>query len=515
MSTKAPTASSNGDFGRNAARGAAVTMGGQLVRILIQFVSVVVLSRLLSPDEYGLFTMVMVIVGVSEVFRDFGLSNAAIQAPSLSSRQRDVLFWANAGIGVALGVILFGVAYLIGALYGRPELIPLAQFMALTFVLNGIATQHRASLSRDLRFGALALIDVVASVGALAIAIVLAVSGASYWSLAWQMVSLALISLVLVMAASRWLPRLPRRGTDMTGFYRFGWNMVSTQLIGYAASNTDSLVLGLRFGPGPLGVYSRGFQLLMNPLNQLRAPITRVAIPVLSRMQAEHERLRFNSYVTRGQIALGYTLVAGLALVAGAAQPLVDVFLGPKWGEVPPVLRLLAVAGAFQTLALVGYWVYVSRGLTGHLFRFTLMSAGMKITFVLIGSQWGIVGVAAGFALEPVLSWPLSLWWLNRATPIPIRTLLVGVVRISAAAIIAGAAAFGATVLAAPAGAVVQILAAVVAEVMAYGLLALIVRPIRRDVLVLLEIVRTARRSKTTPPIEPGDAGPADDGSTL
>jgi PST family polysaccharide transporter len=283
--------------------------------------------------------------------------------------------------------------------------------------------------------------------------------------------------------------------------------------VGYAANNTDSLILGLRYGPVPLGIYSRGFQLLMNPLNQLRAPVTRVAIPVLSRIQ--EERTRYDDYIVRGQIALGYTLVAALGLVGGAAEPIVHVFLGERWGEVAPVLRFLTVAGAFQTLALVGYWVYVSRGLTGQLFRFTLMSAGMKIAFVLIGSQWGVVGVAAGFALEPVLSWPLSLWWLNRASRIPIRQLLWGVARISSVTLLAGAAAFGATILAEPAGSIVQILAAVVADLVVYAIAAMIVPAVRRDVLVLVGIVRAARRR--TPPVaqSPSDAGPADDGSTL
>lgn len=501
----------SGDFGRHAARGAAVTMVGQLTRILVQVVSVVVLARFLTPNDYGLFAMVMAVVGVSEIFRDFGLSNAAIQAKTLGHRQRDILFWANSGIGIALGAVIFGLAYLIAALYGRPELVPLAQFMGLAFLLNGVCTQHRASLSRALRFTTLAVVDVAASVIALAVAIVFAVLGAGYWALAWQMVTLSLATLVLVLAASRWLPRLPKRGVDMRGFYRFGWNMVATQLVGYAANNTDSFVIGLRLGPAPLGIYSRGFQLLMNPLNQLRAPVTRVAIPVLSRIQ--DQQARFDSYIVRGQVALGYTLVAGLGLVAGAAEPIVALGLGERWLEVAPVLRFLTVAGAFQTLALVGYWVYVSKGLTARLFQFTLMSAALKITFVLIGSNWGVVGVAAGFALEPVVSWPLSLWWLNRWAPIPIRTLLLGVVRLSLLTLSAGAAAYGATVFASAGGTILQILAAIVADLAVYALAALLVPAVRPDLRLVLDIVRAARRSKTPPVVSPEPDGPADDGS--
>lgn len=485
--------SSSAGFGGRAVRGVAVTMGGQLTRMVVQIVSVMVLARLLTPHEYGLFAMVMAIAGVSEIFRDFGLSNAAIQAPTLSRGQRDKLFWVNSGIGLTLGLVIVALSFPISAIYRQPELVALTQFMAIAFALNGVATQHQASLSRKLRFGALALVDVFASVGALGTAITLAVLGFGYWALAWQLVAQSFLTLVLSVSFARWLPGLPRRDVSLAGFYRFGWNIVSSQLINYAANNADSLIIGFRFGASALGLYSRGFQLLMNPLNQLRSPITRVAVPVLSRVQDERER--FNRFITTGQIALGYSLVAGLAFIAGASDPIVRVFLGQDWIDAGPVLRFLAIAGAFQTLAFVGYWVYVSRGLTAVLFRFTLMSASMKVVFVVIGSQWGIVGVAAGFALEPILSWPLSIWWLSRATDIPRRSLLLGVVRLGGLGTLAGVAAWAATAATAPLGAVPQIIAGLVACLVVYALLALVAAPVRRDMVLLRDIVRSVRRS--------------------
>jgi PST family polysaccharide transporter len=467
-------------------------MGAQIGRMVIQLLAVVILARLLSPHDYGLFAMVMAIAGVSEIFRDFGLSNAAIQAPTLSSGQRDKLFWINSGIGITLGLIIVGLSFPISAIYGEQELVALTQFMAIAFAVNGITTQHQASLSRSLRFGTLALVDVLASVGALGTAVTLAALGFGYWALAWQLVSTSLLTLILSISFARWLPRLPRRDVSLKGFYRFGWNMVASQLVNYAANNTHALIIGLRYGPAALGVFDRGFRLLMNPLNQLRSPITRVAVPVLSRVQTENER--FNRYITIGQLAMGYSLVPALAFIAGAAEPIVRVALGSEWIDAGPVLRFLAIAGAFQTLSYVGWWVYNARGLMDVLFKFTLMSASMKVVFVVIGSQWGIAGAAAGFALEPVLSWPLSIWWLSRATEIPRRSLLVGAVRLSSLGAIAGVSAWGATTLAAPLGSVVQIAAAFGTCVVVYALLALLIPPVRRDVVLLAGLARSGRR---------------------
>jgi PST family polysaccharide transporter len=159
---------------------------------------------------------------------------------------------------------------------------------------------------------------------------------------------------------------------------------------------------------------------------------------------------------------------------------------------VPPLLRLLALAGIFDTLAFVGYWVYLSRGLTGQLVRYASFEAAVRLTCILVGSTWGVIGVAAGYALSPALTWPISLWWLSRLAPIPVRQLLGGAVRILVlAAGVAASSCAGARVLAeAPVG--VTLLGAAAAGLAAYAVLCSAVGPMRRDLWSVFEVVRLA-----------------------
>ena len=136
----------------SASRGALVTLAGQAVRVVIQLAGIVVLARLLGPSDYGLVAMVTVIIGVGEVFRDFGLSSAAIQAKILTPAQKDNLFWINGGIGLLLTLLVCALASPIADFYGDPRLQPLSYALSLTFLLNGLSTQFRADLSRHLRF---------------------------------------------------------------------------------------------------------------------------------------------------------------------------------------------------------------------------------------------------------------------------------------------------------------------------------------------------------------------------
>ncbi|MGO3886168.1 MAG: lipopolysaccharide biosynthesis protein [Mycetocola sp.] len=492
-----PTATpAPGSLGRTAAGGAAITMVGQVARILIQIGTVAVLARLVTPAETGHFAMLMAVVGVSEIFRDFGLSNAAIQARTLSTAQRTQLFWVNTAIGGALSILVFLAAPLVAFLYSAPHLAPLVMGIAATFAFNGLQTQHRADLNRQLRFRALTVIDVVSPLVGSLVAIAVAFAGGGTWALVAQTVTIAVVSFALVLPVGGWLPGLPRRGVDMGGFYRFGWNMVATQLVNYLAKNMDVFVISYRFGAGSVGLYSRVFTLLMNPLQQIRAPFSRVAIPVLSRIQ--DDRKRFDDYLVRAQLVMGYTIVPLLAFIGGAALPIVTILLGDAWLDSTPVLQFLTVAGVFSTLAFVAYWAFVTQNLTGQLFRFTLVTAGLKILCIVIGSQWGIAGVAAGFALEPLLSWPLAIWWLSRSAPTPVARLCAGAGRVGALALTASGAAWVATLWLSGLSPWLQIPLAFIATCAVYAA-ASAIPTVRRDLRELMHVVRLVFLSRGRP----------------
>ncbi len=474
---------------QRAVRGAFVTLGAQAIKIVVQIVSVSILARLLTPHDYGLLAMVIAVIGVGDLLRDFGLSSAAIQAKELTRQQRSNLLWLNSAIGLVLGLLVSLCAPLIAALYGEPTSNhgprPCPD-------VRGQRRRHqfRADLNRSMRFTRLAVADIVSALLALGVAVVVAVLGGHQWALVAQQLAQVTVLAALVMAGSRFRPTRPRRDPGMAQLLRFGWNLLGSQLIGYVSNNTDSFVIGIRLGSSQLGLYNRSFQLVMTPLGQLRAPSNTVALPVLSRLQDDEKR--FSDYVAKGQLALGYTLVAGVALVLGAASPVTDVLLGDRWAEVTPLIQCLAVAGIFQTLSYVGYWVYLSRGLTGELMRYTLVTSCIKVVCIVTGSFFGLLGVAVGYMIAPAIAWPLSFWWLSRITVIPIRRLLQGAARILTMCTLVALAAFLTASASAGMPAPLSLTFAVVAGALTYAVAVLLLPPMRRDVAGLVELGRSA-----------------------
>ncbi|MDH5835573.1 lipopolysaccharide biosynthesis protein [Luteimonas kalidii] len=409
-------------LGVRAAGGALVTMGGQGVRALVQFGGIILLARLLTPHDYGLVAMVTAIIGVAEILRDFGLSSATMQARTVSREQRDNLFWINAAIGLALAVAVFCGANAVARFYGEPALVGIAQALAATFLLNGLATQHRAQLGRELQFGRLAAGDVGGQVAGLAAAVAAALAGAGFWALVVQQVVQAAATLLLALLCGRWLPRGYRRDAPVGRFIGFGGSLAMTQLLGYASRNTGQVMIGLRMGADALGPFNRAFQLLMMPLNQISAPATTVALPVLSRLQ--DDPARFGAFLLRGQTVLVHLVAALLAWACAQALPLIVLLLGDQWLAAVRPFRWLALGGMFQVAGYACYWVFMAKGLAGAQLRCALVGRSVLVACVVAGAAWGVEGVAAGYALGLLLLWPLSLFWISRVSDAPALAML-------------------------------------------------------------------------------------------
>lgn len=477
-------------LGRSAAKGSRVSILGQLARMGVQFVGVVVLSRILMPVDFGYLAIVMALVAVGELLRDFGLSTAAIQAQHLSTAQRDTLFWINCGIGLALATVSMLMSGLVARVFGEPTIGPILRAVSLTFLLNGIASQYRANLTREMRFTALAVTEVLSLTFAVTAAIVAAINGFGYWALVIQQIVLAATALCLVVIFGRWVPHLPRRNAGTRDLLRFGRDLLSAQVVAYFATNADTLILGLRSSAAQVGLYNRAFQLVMVPLGQLKAPATTVALPVLSRLQEDGPI--YTRYLSVAQTALGYMAVPVAALIAGTTAPVVFLVFGPRWEPAIPLARILALAGILQLLSYVSYWIFLSKGLGAQLRNYTLVASFIKILSIVALSGLGAIGVAGGYLVGLAVTWPISLWWAARSARLPFRTLLVPALRILGIALPAAALAHLATLATAGAHPLVQFAAGGVAVSSTYALAGLLFTAYRTDLRTLLWLARSA-----------------------
>jgi len=399
--------------------GGAYTLLGSGGSLVLQLGALVVLSRLLQPADFGIIAMVGVFTALAGLLRDFGLPIVGLQARDLSPQQASNLFWMNLAVSIVMTAALVSLTPALIAVYSEPRLAAVVPAMAVVVLIGGAGSQIQVQLARRMRFGLLAASDVVSQLLALMIAIALAVSGFGYWALIAQSLVTAVLVLTLRWIALRWCPLPFKRGFGARAMARTGAHYGLAQLLTFAQSNVDSFIIGSQLGATQLGYYSRAYQTLTAPAGRLLDPLTQVVISTMHRARAEgRELLRL---LRRVQFIVGLALTTLFAVSAGVAPLLIPVLLGEQWAPSVPVFQVLAIGGCFTALNHVSYWVFITFERSRDLLHYNLVSKPLAVVLMILGAQFGIIGVAWAYTAAVALAWPLNLVWLRRAAGL--RTL--------------------------------------------------------------------------------------------
>ncbi len=430
------------DLKEKTIRGGLARICAQGANFTLRVGSLMVLARLLGPKEFGLVGMVTAFTGVLDLFRDFGLSTASVQRATVTEEQASTLFWINILVGAILGVGVLALAPAIVRFYHEPRLFGIASVLAMGFLFNAAGVQHSARLQRQMRFTALAVINVVALVVSTAVAITMAEVGYGYWSLVAMTVTLPLGTTIGLWFAAAWVPGLPRRQVGIRSMMRFGGTITLNGLVVYVAYNFEKVLLGRFWGAETVGLYGRAYQLVTIPTSNLNSAVGEVAFSALSRVQ--HDSNRLKSYFLKG-----YSLVTGMTLpitLAAAlfANDLILVLLGPQWHDAAVIFRLLAPTILIFAMINPLGWLLFSLGMVGRSLKIALVLAPIVMTGYIIGLPYGPKGVAFAYSAAMTLWLVPHIAWSVHGTMISLRDIVLVVSRPLLSGIVATVLAFGA-----------------------------------------------------------------------
>ena len=405
-----------GDLKRKSVRGGMVTFASQGANVIIGLVSTVVLARLLSPNDYGVMAMVVAVTSFAGLFRDLGLSSAAIQKHTLTNAQQSNLFWVNVALGTALTAGLAAAAPLVVWFYHKPEVLWVTVALSANFLIGSLATQSGALLVRQMRFGRQAVATISGALVTLAMSVALAFHGFRYWSLVWGQLAGGLVSTGLMLVLSPFRPGLPSRGTGLREMLKFGAHITAFDFVNYFARNLDSILIGRCWGAEALGFYSRAYSLMMFPINNLRGPINAVAFPAMSRLQKQPDQ--FRGYYRKVTLLLAFVSMPLTAYLFVAAGPVIRLTLGAKWDRVAPIFAILAITAFIQPVASLRGLVLLSTGRGKRYLHWGIFNAVSVSIGFLCGISWGATGVAAAYAgINYLILYP-SLILAFRQTPL-------------------------------------------------------------------------------------------------
>jgi O-antigen/teichoic acid export membrane protein len=410
------------------ASGVIATGTAQAAQFVLNLVSIVVLARLLTPHEFGLVAMVTTVMSFVRIFGDGGLSTAAVQREGLTHVQVSNLFWANLTLGATATLIVALAAPVIASLYQEPRLIGITLALSLTLVLMGCTVQHQALLKRQLRFKAIAIIQVGAAAAGTVTGIGMAWVGFGYWSLVGMQLANVVVLLLLTVSLSPWRPQRPRRDGGTRSLLSFGADVAASSFMWSLARGADSILIGRMWGAAPLGLYSRAQALLVRPVDQLIAPFQALLIPSLSRLQADPVRYRHLARQAYHTVALVSFPLAGLLMAL--AHPVTVLVLGPRWESASTVFASFTVIVLYTPMASVCSCLIASQGRGRDFLRVSAIASLVTVTSFAVGLPFGPAGVATAYVVACLAAHlPLLFYIAGRSGPVSTTDLWIGLGR--------------------------------------------------------------------------------------
>ena len=367
------------------------------ISLLLSVATIVILSRLLTPAETGVYSVAVGFIALVHMLRDFGISEFVVQDPTLGNDVIRTAFTINLVIAWCLAAIVFASSGLMGTFYGDPGVTRVTQVMSLVFVLLPFGTTHMALMRRSFRFDTILKIRLGETAVRGGTTITLAYAGFTYMSMAWGAVA-GMAALIVGCEVWGWQYRV--RGVGIAQWRRvidFGWNRTVADLVRQMGTQSANIIVGKMFGMSAAGLYSRGYGVVNMFVTNVVGAVGTVAFPAYAR---EHRTsntapqlfLRSMAYLT----GICWPFFAFCALMA---FPIMRIAFGNQWDAAVPLMRWLCVAAIIWTLTFQCNSFFTAVGLYRDVTRIELQYQLSRIGITILAAFYSLEAVAASQVL--------------------------------------------------------------------------------------------------------------------
>lgn len=373
----------------------AFTMGGQLVRVLVNLIALVVLSRLLVPDEFGVFATAAILINLTSMFAEPGLVASVVQAEKVRVREVSTLYLINSLFGIGLFILTLFLSGFYAAAVEEPKVKGVVQALALVFIWNGLSAQFDAVLRRRMAFEKIVIVNVLSSIFGVCAAIVSASLGASYWALAIQLIVGDFVRFVGLAIVSPWKPWPLEPLIGVSRHIKFGLKLVAGNIVNAVSNSLTPLFIKSTGTLAEMGYWNRTRTLSNIPVRQLVPALFSVLVPAFARLYSDNSA--FKSALNTSIRRVSYLAFFFFVCMYSAAEPIVMLMLGDGWTPAIIYLQLLSVMAATEPIARLLSSALVASGMPGRLLWWRIISLSLLLPALIVGANYGVLQIVIAF----------------------------------------------------------------------------------------------------------------------
>lgn len=320
------------------------------------------LARILSPSDFGLMALVLVVLGLIQPVSDFGLGTAVIQSDNLDRNKLSTLYWLNLILGIGCFLLTLLSSFLSGFFFNQPELKTALMLCGSIFLIAPWGSLFAALIAKDLRLEIQAKISFFCVLIAFMVAIGLALSNYGLYALIYAFIARSVCGTLLNVYFGRTLfwPILCFDVKSTLEQLKFGLFETGSRFVNYFSANIDKILIGNFLGPHSLGLYTQIWNLVLLPLRKINPVVSKVTFPLYSRFSSRLSVLnRYYLDSLRIVLIVSFPIFLFFAL---APKITLQILFGSQWVEAAGVLGILSVVGFWKCLANPGGGVLLALG---------------------------------------------------------------------------------------------------------------------------------------------------------
>ena len=394
---------------------------------LLNWAITIVVIRLLTPEDYGLMSQAMILIGLLALINEMGMGAALIQRQELDKQLSSQVMALALLINFFIFVLLLLLSPLVASFFGEPDLVEIIVILGIGFLCQSFAVIPSAILSRRMEFKKKALVDLLTMVSSSVVTLVLALQSFGVWALVTGHLVGIFVRVVGVNIASKYwiLPSFKLAGLKRV--FQFGGTVTLERVLWYLYSQADMIIVGRFLGKESLGFYSVAMQLATLPMQKIAGMMNDVGFAAFSRLQDQVDEFRAHFIKAAKMVcAFAFPVFWGMSSIT---PEIVEIFLGEKWRQVILPMQLLCLVIPIRMLSTIASPALTGKGRPDVSLKNLLIAFFLMPTAFLIGIQWGLVGVAYAWLIAYPITFIIMQKHALKAIEVPVKPYLKEVSR--------------------------------------------------------------------------------------
>lgn len=364
----------------------------------IQFISGIILARLLTPYDYGCIGMLSIFMVLAEAFIDGGFGSALIQKKQPTQEDYSTIFFWNLGVAAVMYAILYVCAPAISRFYDIPLLRDVLRVQGVILFIYAFNIVQRNQLRKKLNFKLLSIVTIITSVTALAVTVFMAYKGFGVWALVAQHIITAAIPALVFWFFVKWRPILTFSWTSFKELFSFGFYMFLSSLVNKFGAKLSQLLIGRLYNPTTLGYFTKAASTESLASSSISSIMTQMTYPLYAEVQ--DDKVRLGSIIKRLTMTISFLSFPIMFILMLTARPIFVLLYSDRWLPSIPYFQVLCLVGLAECLQGVNTQSIAAIGKSKAMFNWTLIKRILGSTIVVIGLLiWGMKGLLAGYVL--------------------------------------------------------------------------------------------------------------------